>query len=138
MHEDENECSLAHDCVGKFGVSVTARKAIVEEKMYFIKSSEDFVFWKKFFESNEKIWENASDNCRGKCEAGCDILRSSGNNAHEKNDCNCGINGNIRFSETFLFSFFVLIEEIVVSVGNHVHKEMRSKSKRKTQEWISY
>lgn len=106
--------------------------------MYFIKSSEDCVFWKKFFESNEKIGENASDNCCGKREISGFILRPSRNDAHEKNDCDCGINGNIRFSETLLFSFFVLIEKVIISVGNHVHKEMRPKSKKETQEWISY
>lgn len=124
MHEGEDECSLAHDCVGKFGISVAARKAVVEEKMYFIKSSEDCVFWKKFFESNEKIGENAADDCCGKCEICCVILRSSRNDAHEKDDCDCGINGNVGFAHAFLFPLLILVEKVIISVGNHVHKEV--------------
>lgn len=63
MHEHEYKSGLAHDCVEKFCISVATGKTIVKEKVHFVKSSEDLIFWKEFLEPHKKVGKDASNNC---------------------------------------------------------------------------
>lgn len=95
-HERDDEQRLPGYSVGKLGVSVAARKTVVEEEMHFVKTFEDFIFGKDFFKTYEKIGEDASDNCGRKSKICGVIIWSSGYNTHQKDDSTCSIYRNIR------------------------------------------
>lgn len=49
MHEREDEDGLRGECIGEFCISVTARETVVEEEVYFEKSTEETILWEEFF-----------------------------------------------------------------------------------------